>query len=392
MPEEWVQPGVYDEESSPGHTLEGVPTSVAAFVGTAVDGPLGSPVRMSGFVGFEETFGGLWSQSLLGNAVRDFFANGGTNAVVLRVAPRTPGGPLRAADLGSDEGGGLHALDEVPFNLLVIPPHVQTRSLDPGAVAVAAAFCEERRAMLLLDAPRAWSTVEEAVAAVQGGLGRALGTTSANAAVYFPWLRQPDPLRDDAVGAFPAAGAVAGVIARTDAEHGAWKAPAGPDAALAGAVELTVSLESQDAAVLNASAINCLRSFPGAGPVVWGSRTLQGDDRIASEWKYLPVRRTALFLEESLSRGLGWVCFEPNDETLWARIRLEVGDFLERLFRRGAFQGRTPAEAWFAKCDAETTTQADLDQGVVNLLVGFAPLRPAEFVVLRLRLRTLEPE
>jgi phage tail sheath protein FI len=112
---------------------------------------------------------------------------------------------------------------------------------------------------------------------------------------------------------------------------------------------------------------------------------MKGADRLASEWKYLPVRRTALHIEESLFRGTQWVVFEPNDEPLWAQIRLNVGTFMNNLFRQGAFQGATPREAYFVKCDRETTTQADIDLGIVNINVGFAPLKPAEFVVIRLQ-------
>ena len=128
-----------------------------------------------------------------------------------------------------------------------------------------------------------------------------------------------------------------------------------------------------------------IRSFPVYGIVSWGARTLEGADVLASEWKYVPVRRTALYLEESLFRGLKWVVFEPNDEPLWAQIRLNVGAFMQNLFRQSAFQGRTAREAYFVKCDSETTTQADIDLGIVNILVGFAPLKPAEFVVLRIQ-------
>ena len=126
-------------------------------------------------------------------------------------------------------------------------------------------------------------------------------------------------------------------------------------------------------------------SFPVNGRVVWGARTLRGADQLADEYKYVPVRRTALFIEESLYRGTQWVVFEPNDEPLWAQIRLNVGAFMQGLFRQGAFQGRTPREAYFVKCDKETTTQADINLGIVNIVVGFAPLKPAEFVVIKIQ-------
>ena len=136
---------------------------------------------------------------------------------------------------------------------------------------------------------------------------------------------------------------------------------------------------------LNPRGLNVLRSLPVFRTVVWGARTLDGDDQKASEWKYIPVRRTALFIEETLFQALKWVVFEPNDEPLWAQIRLNVGAFMNDLFRQGAFQGRTPREAYFVKCDKETTTQNDINRGVVNIVVGFAPLKPAEFVVIRIQ-------
>jgi phage tail sheath protein FI len=184
---------------------------------------------------------------------------------------------------------------------------------------------------------------------------------------------------------FPPAGAIAGVMARTDTERGVWKAPAGLDAGLSGVLELKAKLTDGENGILNPIAVNCLRTFPAAGHVVWGARTLAGDDMLASEWKYVPVRRTALFLEESLFRGTQWVVFEPNDEQLWSQIRLNVGAFMQSLFRKGAFQGKTPREAYLVKCDAETTTQTDINLGVVNILVGFAPLKPAEFVIVQIQ-------
>jgi hypothetical protein len=174
------------------------------------------------------------------------------------------------------------------------------------------------------------------------------------------------------------------VIARTDAEHGVWRAPAGLAATLLGVPQLAVTLADDDVGKLSRTGVNCLRSVLGAGPVVWGARTMQGADETASEWKYLPVRRTALFLEDSLMRGTQWVVFEPNDEPLWAQIRRSVDEFMHELFRLGAFQGASPRDAYFVRCDSTTTTQADIDGGRVNIDVGFAPLRPAEFVVIHL--------
>jgi phage tail sheath protein FI len=192
-------------------------------------------------------------------------------------------------------------------------------------------------------------------------------------------------LRNNQLGDFAPCGAVAGVFARTDAQRGIWKAPAGLDATLNGVQGLSVPLTDGENGELNPLGVNCLRIRPAVGPVVWGARTRQGDDRLASEWKYIPVRRMALYLEESLYRGTQWVVFEPNDEPLWAQIRLNIGAFLQGLFRQGAFQGKTPREAYLVKCDKETTTQNDINSGIVNIVVGFAPLKPAEFVIIQLQ-------
>jgi phage tail sheath protein FI len=211
------------------------------------------------------------------------------------------------------------------------------------------------------------------------------GPGAQNSALYYPWVRAPDRLQDSALRSFPPCGFVAGIYARTDAARGVWKAPAGSDAGLTGAIGLDLAMNDRENGQLNPRAINCLRTLPVYGSVVWGARTLHGDNDRGSEWKYVPVRRMALFLEESLYRGTQWVVFEPNDEPLWAQIRLNVGAFMQNLFRQGAFQGRTPREAYFVKCDRETTTQNDINLGIVNIHVGFAPLKPAEFVVLRIQ-------
>jgi phage tail sheath protein FI len=203
--------------------------------------------------------------------------------------------------------------------------------------------------------------------------------------VYFPRIRVPDPLNGNRLRDVGPSGTMAGIYARTDGQRGVWKAPAGVEAVLRNVLDLGVKLSDADNGVLNPVAVNALRQFPVYGRVSWGARTLEGADARASEWKYVPVRRFALFLEESLYRGLQWVVFEPNDEPLWAQIRLNVGAFLHNLFRLGAFQGASPRDAYFVKCDAETTIQNDIDLGIVNIIVGFAPLKPAEFVIIKIQ-------
>ena len=281
---------------------------------------------------------------------------------------------------------GLFALEKTDlFNMLCIPPYAVGQDVQSSFWDVAASYCQERRAMLIVDPPSTW--VDKNAAKGNGtttGIA-VLGTRSLNAAVFFPRLRQPNPMHDNQIETFVPCGAVAGVFARTDAQRGVWKAPAGLEATLVGVPELSVMLTDAENGELNPRGINCLRVMPAAGRLVWGARTLQGDDRLASEWKYIPVRRLALYIEESLYRGTQWVVFEPNDEPLWAQIRLNIGAFMQNLFRQGAFQGKTPREAYFVKCDKETTTQNDINLGIVNIIVGFAPLKPAEFVIIKLQ-------
>ncbi len=286
---------------------------------------------------------------------------------------------------------GLWALEKADlFNLLCIPPFSleESSNSDIGSAtrSAAASYCEENRAIYIVDPLYDWNSHSDITDATTGLAGTNWGLSrSANAALYFPRVKQPNPLLEGRLSEFAPCGVVAGIISRTDATRGIWKAPAGLDATLKGVSALTAKLTDGNNGVLNPLAVNCLRSFPVNGRVVWGSRTMVGADQLASEWKYVPVRRTALFIEESLYRGTQWVVFEPNDAPLWAQIRMNLGAFMQNLFRQGAFQGSSPRDAYFVKCDGETTTQTDIDNGVVNILVGFAPLKPAEFVVIKLQ-------
>lgn len=506
-------PGVYITElPGGGRTVTGVATSITAFVGSTLRGPLDDPVAINNFSEFERIFGGLSRGNGLGYAVRDFYLNGGGAALVVRVArvgedrtnpavttsldvnglALTATGPgawantLRvvvthptgqdADDIAAGQGvgaGDLFGLDifEAPspagptesyqnmtvvdgprpvdivlgssqlvrvtgalpdappadgeylvdtaglgadgdppeaedysgtgpagrrgwdallnadlFNLLCLPPPTPDADLPVELWAEAAAFCFEHRAFLVVDPPTTIVTTDGLLAwPATAGLA---GIAMRNAALYFPRIRRPDPLRGGASADFAACGAVAGVMARTDATRGVWKAPAGTDAGLVGVTGLAVPLTDAENGALNPKGLNCLRSFRDVGSVVWGARTMRGADLLSDEYKYVPVRRLALFLEESLYRGTQWAVFEPNDEPLWAQIRISLGTFMQDLFRRGAFQGSTPRDAFFVRCDAETTTQSDIDRGTVNIIVGFAPLKPAEFVVIAIQQKT----
>ncbi len=297
------------------------------------------------------------------------------------------GSVITDTDILGDEVSktGMHALEEADiFNLLCLPPLNFDEDMPAATYGKAAAYCKDRRAMLIVDPP-ATSTAPSSAIDDLNTLNVQVGPNKKNAALFFPRLRMGNPLKNNLLEEFVPCGAVAGIFARTDSQRGVWKAPAGLEAALTGVSELTYKLTDSENGQLNPLGVNCLRTFPLVGHTVWGARTLDGADALASEWKYIPIRRLALYIEESLYRGTKWVVFEPNDEPLWAQIRLNVGAFMHQLFRQGAFQGQTPKDAYFVKCDAETTTQADRNLGIVNILVGFAPLKPAEFVVIKIQ-------
>ena len=524
MPIQPTYPGVYIEEIPSGvRTIVGVATSITAFIGRAVRGPADEPTTINNYGDFDRQFGGINTDYPMSYAVRDFYQNGGSQAIIVRlytpddakpakarlnangleieaVSEGTWGNALRArvdlnvsaevaakygltsADLfnlsvrdtgtgvteqflnvtgkesprridrvlknesslaripasltppftvptahGDPASGktvweddnasskvadgdkavdskalgqndyegdkatkkGLYALDKADlFNLLCIPPDTRDGDTPAAVYQQAMQYCTDRRAMVIVDPPAAWSANKETAAATaRDGLSSLglTGVTARNGTIYFPRVKESDPLREGQIDTFVPCGIVAGVMARTDVQRGVWKAPAGLDASLNGVQDLTVNLTDAENGMLNPLGINCLRSFPVNGRVVWGSRTLRGADQSADEYKYVPVRRLALYIEESLYRGTQWVVFEPNDEPLWAQIRLNVGAFMHNLFRQGAFQGTTPRDAYFVKCDKETTTQNDINLGIVNIVVGFAPLKPAEFVIIKLQ-------
>jgi phage tail sheath protein FI len=524
MPVTPTYPGIYIEElPSLVRTIVGVPTSVAAFVGTAPRGAVGDPVHITSFADYQAEFGGLNPGSELSYAVYHFYQNSGSEAEIVRVVHTgdaddtknakpaqisVPGaaGPvvLQAASPGAwgnklkvrveanpndkanppttynlsvqDSGTGateaylnvstdtananglatllatsglirvtsggeklptahevINPADNVPdpfddakpnrytkatddsgtqgvapvaadyignvlgktgiyqllktdiFNMLCLPDFAGNDTT--GVIAQALKLCVDRRAMLIADSPSTWNSV----ASAETPLGQANFTLNdvngRNAAMYFPRIKAPDlaPGQNAQIREFAACGAVAGVWARTDVARGVWKAPAGTDASLSGVTGTTVALTDLENGRLNPLGLNCLRELGVIGNVVWGARTRRGADQLADQWKYVPVRRLALFIEESLYRGTQWVVFEPNDEPLWSSIRLNVGAFMNNLFRQGAFQGQTPQQAYLVKCDSTNNPQNSIDRGIVNILVGFAPLKPAEFVIIQIQ-------
>jgi phage tail sheath protein FI len=281
---------------------------------------------------------------------------------------------------------GISLLADVPiFNLLCVPGEC-----DLAAVSVLQAFCAANRAFYIVDAAQGaiLGTGTNGLSATgpADSTGASLINPSAsNSAFYFPWVQAPDPMAGFRPAYFPPCGFIAGIYATTDATRGVWKAPAGIDAGLTGALGLQYNLNDLQNGSLNVLGVNCLRQFPNFGEVVWGARTIAGNDAIGSQWKYVPIRRLALFLESSLYQGTQWAVFEPNAEPLWGQVRLSIGAFLQGLFLQGAFAGTAPQQAYFVKCDGDNNPSTSQALGILNISVGFAPLYPAEFVVIQIQ-------
>jgi hypothetical protein len=358
--------------TSDTHPIAGAPTGIAAFVGWATQGPTDSAILLRSWLEFEQQFGGFGPRFYLGYAVGHFFVNGGQQAYIVRLASDGGGTPAASAAVMT----GVHLLDAVPsFNLLAVPGEA-----DPGLIAALQAYCAGRKAFLIAD-----SAVDSAFATLQNGPdSRMTGANAINSAFYFPWLNALDA-QQNVTRPFPPSGFVAGIYAATDAARGVWRSPAGLRANLTGQSGPVLGLTDRQVGVLSAHAVNCIRHIAQFGDVIWGDRTLGGSDQAGSDWKYVSVRRLALYIESSLFTGTQWAVFEPNNAQLWAQLRSSVGAFMQTLFVQGAFQGATPAQAYFVRCDTENNPQSSIDQGVVNIQVGFAPLYPAEFVVIQIQ-------
>lgn len=356
--------------------IEGAATATTAFIDFFASGPTGIPTLLTSFVAFEQIFGGLDPRSEASYQVQQFFNNGGECAIVYGIVAE-PSSPLFVPALTS----ALTTLS-VPANLLVIPATANLAPADAHAVMLAAqTFCTANRAFYIADVPP--STVATDAAAVEAWFAQTGLAAVDSAAVYYPRVTIPDPLQQNLTREVASSGAVAGIYARTDSAQGIWKAPAGTNAAIANATP-AVSLTDIANGQLTALGINAIRSFPGHGTVVWGARTAAGSNANNSDYKYVNVRRFATYLEKSISEGLAWVVFEPNNEILWASIRLAVNAFMVQLWYKGAFQGTVPQQAFLVKCDATTTTQSDIGNNLVNIVVGFAPIQPAEFVIIQI--------
>jgi len=275
---------------------------------------------------------------------------------------------------------GYKLLANVPiFNILCVPGEN-----DAGEVPAMIDFCQTCRAFMIVDADQTATPTTLAAGPTDFSKTTYTLNNPSYAGFYYPWISAPDPAAGFRPTLFPPSGYVAGAYAATDANRGVWKAPAGIQATLSGSLGLQIVLNDAQNGGLNPFAVNCLRQFPIYGNVIWGARTMDGADAVGSEYKYINLRRLAMFIESSLYQGTQWVVFEPNAEPLWGQVRLSIGTFLQQLFLQGAFAGTSPQTAYFVKCDADNNPDATIAQGIVNITVGFAPLYPAEFVVIQI--------
>jgi hypothetical protein len=356
----------------------GTSTSAAAVIGTFPKGPQNRLTNILSLQAFVNTYDGLKTAHLSSLAVKQYFDNGGKNLWVIS----TGTSPSKTA---SALVKGLARLSNIPsWNILFIPETTLLPIREAAQVFQSVLpLIQQHRAMFLLDLPQPdplRPTVNHLITWVRAQTA----IQHPNMILYYPRVQVRSPIASSVTIAIPASGTMAGVFARIDSTRGIWKAPAGTDATLQAVVGLEPPLTSQEINRLTSANMNALIQLPSSAYVAWGARTLSSDP----EWKYVPVRRTALFLESSVEQGTAWAVFEPNDEPLWARIRQSVQAFMEGLFRQGAFQGTKSQNAYFVKCGRETTTAADQAAGLIHIIIGFAPLKPAEFVTLKITHKT----
>jgi uncharacterized protein len=371
-----VSQEVYPGASLVKGTPQYLPTQLAASQLVTTNPPEGSSAPANGWTK-QPAAGTVWFKPPAAPAPKA----GGDDEKPAAAAPKAlaSGVPLPLGE--QNLKSGIYALLKADiFNILCLPVAPAT-PYTSATLEDAAAFCQQQRAMLILDPPSAWPNVNLNFPTVRDS--PALESPSANAVVYYPNL----VLTDSTGASFTAGpcGAVAGVWAATDSSRGVWKAPAGTAATITGITGFTAQVSDGESGTLNPLAVNALRTMPAVGPVVWGARTTEGLDQNQNQWKYVPVRRLALYIEESLRRGTLWAVFEPNDEPLWSSLRLNVTTFMQGLFAQGAFEGTTPATAYVVQCDANNNPQSQIDLGIVNIGVGFAPLYPAEFVIINIQ-------
>jgi phage tail sheath protein FI len=387
----YLSPDIYVEEISTGpRPIGAVGTSTAAFLGLAPKGDAysGDPRAVNNWSEFLREFAPPNPKDTstdLSHAVFGFFQNGGSRCIVVNLG--------KEMTLG-DGLATLEALDEIA--IVAAPGYA-----DAASYEALISHCEKLKdRVAILDPPKEPVKIEALTRVAEpkpargdgGGRGAAAGGAGPGpgyrprqsdpgmAAFYHPRIKVLDPLSSkvDPVPV-PPSGHIAGIWARTDSTRGVHKAPANEP--IRGALDVTYRITRSEQEVLNPAGVNCIRWFPTEGIRVWGARTIAAE---ASEWRYLNVRRLFNMIEESIARGTRWVVFEPNDRPLWQDIKRDVGAFLRTLWRDGALMGRSPEEAFFVQCDEETNPPDSIDQGRVVIVIGIAPVKPAEFIIFRI--------
>ncbi len=352
------RPGMYIEEiCCRSQSIEGINTSTVAFLGEAQTGST-VPTLINSWQQFKTIFGSYFGiDKYLPYAVEGFFLNGGRRCYVCRVT-------------GSDYVSALSKLETIQDISILYSPNAHAIT---GLTDALIMHCERLKRFVILDSLKG-----------QSPSNVAKPKTSGFAALYYPWIYVTQAGTGPQV-LVPAGGHVAGIYARSDIERGVHKAPANQE--VKGAVGLEFNITSGQKDMLNPEGINCICNFAGRGILVWGARTLSSDP----EWKYVNVRRLMTYLELSTRKGTQWVISEPNTEVTWARVKASVETFLMQAWRNGMLMGTKSQDAYFVSCDRTTMTQNDIDNKRLNILVGVAPIKPAEFMILHVSQTMVQP-
>ena len=352
-----------------------VETAIPAFIGYTKQSWVNKPTKVRSFLEYSRIFGKATEGFYLYESVKLFFENGGRNCYIIPVGSTS--GPIQSGDLER----GLRASQKVEAQMVVIPdavglPDAGFYNLQEKMLNV----CKTKGdRFAILNTLEPSGNVNSDINDFRNGFGiRNLNY----GAVYYPWLEM------DGGMTIPPAGAIAGIMARVDRDRGVWKAPA--NVSLSGILNPSVSISSSQTDMMNVDvnagkSVNAIRRFTGKGILVWGARTLAGND---NEWRYVPVRRTAIMIEESVKRGTKWAISEPNDANTWIQVKTQIENFMTTLWRDGALAGSKPEQAFFVKCGLnETMTSQDIQNGRMNIEIGMAVVRPAEFIVLKIELK-----
>lgn len=372
----FLHPGVSIQAvSAAAKPIAGVSLNTTVFIGLAHSGTVNKPEPISNYAEFERHFGdrsaivqadGSRAVNYLAYAAQGFFDNGGKKLYVVRIT--TAGIKAYQQALRT-----LEATTEI--GLVALPGYSTLPAKEyAGLTQMLVQYAERRHDRVILIDPPPASDLQKLHSIRKS-------VNSSFVAMYAPWLKVRERHSKQAL-ALPPSGFVAGVIARVDATRGIYKAPA--NEVINGITGVEHNITESEQSMLNPQGVNVIRSLSDRGYRIWGARTASADP----EWKYLSVRRYYTYLEKSIDQGTAWAVYEPNTQALWSNLRGLVENFLLSEWRKGALQGSKPDQAYFVRIDRSTMTQNDIDQGRVVMLIGFAPLKPAEFVVLRIIQKT----